>query len=95
MTDAFDDFPTSSTLLVTVQDDSEAYQEGLDAIERLEAGDPVDGPDTFPSASVETLFETVNHGECLSRRVRSGSRRPGHRPHPHRGGWQMRGGLAV
>lgn len=60
MTDAVDDFPTSSTLLVAAQDDSEGYQDGLDAIERLEAGDPVDEPATFSFASVETLLETVN-----------------------------------
>lgn len=57
-TDAFDDFPTSSTLFVTVQDDSGVYQAGLDAIERRKAGTPVDEPDTFSFASVEMLFET-------------------------------------
>lgn len=58
VTDAFDDFPTSSTLLVTVQSAEEFYAEGRDAIERLDRGEPIEDPDTFSFPSVEVLFET-------------------------------------
>jgi len=60
VTDAFDDFPTASTLLVTVQSDEEFYEEGQTTIKRLEHGEQVEDPDTFSFPSVETLFETFN-----------------------------------
>lgn len=58
ITDAFDDIPTARTLLVTVQTHEEAYEQGLEAIERLTANEPVDEPDTVSFPSVPTLFET-------------------------------------
>jgi len=58
MSDAFDDLPTSRTLLVTVQSHDEFYQQGLDILRRLEAGETVDEPDTFSVPDVETLFKT-------------------------------------
>ena len=60
VTDAFDDFPTASTLLVTVQSDEEFYEEGQTTIERLEHGEQLEDPDTFSFPSVEALFETFN-----------------------------------
>jgi predicted transcriptional regulator len=60
LSDAFDGLPTSSTLLVTVESDDEVYRDGLEAIERLEDGGPVDEPDAFSFPSVELLFETFN-----------------------------------
>jgi predicted transcriptional regulator len=58
--DAFDGFPTSRTLLVTVESTERFYQDGLEAIERLERGESIDEPDTFSFTSVEQLFETFN-----------------------------------
>jgi len=60
ISDAFDDVPTSHTLLVTVQSDGAFYQQGLDAIDSLETGDGVDTPDTVSFASAASLFETFN-----------------------------------
>ena len=60
LSDAFDNFPTSRTLLVTVDGDDEFYGDGLEAIQRLERGDPVDEPDTLSFPSVDLLFETFN-----------------------------------
>lgn len=56
--DAFDDFGTASTLLVTVQNDEEAFEEGRETIARLERGETVEEPDTYSFPDVETLFET-------------------------------------
>jgi len=58
LTDAFDDFPTADTLLVTVESEEAFYQDGREVIERLERGDSIERPDTFSFPSVETLFET-------------------------------------
>lgn len=58
LTDAFDDAPTSRTLVVTVQTDEEAYEMGREAIERLARDEPVETPDTFSVPDVKTLFET-------------------------------------
>lgn len=60
MKDAFDGFPTSRRLLVTVESTERFYQDGLEAIERLERGESVDEPDTFSFSNVEQLFETFN-----------------------------------
>lgn len=56
--DAFDDFGTARTLLVTVQSDAEAYREGRETIDRLARGESVEDPDTYSFPDVETLFET-------------------------------------
>lgn len=56
--DASDDPPTSSTLLVTVGDSEEAYQHGLKAIERLDREEDVDDPDRHTFPTVDLLFET-------------------------------------
>jgi predicted transcriptional regulator len=60
VSDAFDEFPTATTLLVTVQSDDEFYEEGREAIERLQRGERIEDPDTFSFPSVDTLFETFN-----------------------------------
>ncbi|MFB6202557.1 MAG: hypothetical protein ABEI98_11190 [Halorhabdus sp.] len=60
LTDAFDDVPTSSTLLVTVQSTDEFYEKGREAIERLERGEAIEEPDSFSFPSVDLLFETFN-----------------------------------
>lgn len=60
LNNAFDGFPTSKTLLVTVDSTEEFYQDGRDAIERLERSGSTDDPDTFSFSSVEQLFETFN-----------------------------------
>jgi predicted transcriptional regulator len=56
--DAFADFPTSETLLVTVESADEAYRAGLEEIRTLERGESVEGPDTISFPSAESLFET-------------------------------------
>lgn len=58
VTEAFDDFPTSETLLATVEGDDEFYQSGIDAIKRLEHDEPLTKPDTLSFPSVEELFKT-------------------------------------
>ena len=58
--DAFAGFPTSQTLLVTVESTERFYQDGREAIERLERGESIDDPDTFSFSNVEQLFETFN-----------------------------------
>lgn len=58
LTDAFEDVPTSKTLRVRVESTVRSYQDGLEAIERLERGESIDKPDTFSFSSVERLFET-------------------------------------
>jgi predicted transcriptional regulator len=60
VTDAFDDFPTSSTLLVTVQSNEEFYEESREAIERLQRGEAIEEPDSFSFPTVDLLFETFN-----------------------------------
>lgn len=56
--DAFDDIPTSKTLLVTVRSTERFYDDGRAAIERLDRGESVTDPDTLSFASVAQLFET-------------------------------------
>lgn len=56
--DAFADFPTSETLLVTVESSDEASRAGLDEIRTLERGESVKQPDTISFPSTESLFET-------------------------------------
>lgn len=60
LNDAFDGLPTSQTLRVAVESTERFYQDGREAIERLERGESIDEPDTFSFASVEQLFETSN-----------------------------------
>lgn len=60
LTDTFDDVPTSSTLLVTVQSTDEFYEKGREAIERLQRGEAIEEPDSFSFPSVDLLFETFN-----------------------------------
>lgn len=60
LTDAFDDFTTSKTLLVTVKSDSEFHRDGLDTIEQLERNGSVGKPDSFSFPTTELLFETFN-----------------------------------
>ena len=54
--DAFADFPTSETLLVTVESSDEASRAGLDEIRTLERGESVKQPDTISFPSTESLF---------------------------------------
>jgi predicted transcriptional regulator len=56
--DAFADFPTSETLLVTIESSDEAYTAGLDEIRALERGESIEQPDTISFASADQLFET-------------------------------------
>lgn len=58
--DAFDGFPTSGILLVTVESNELFYNDGLEAIERLERGESIDAPDKLSFSSVGQLFETFN-----------------------------------
>ncbi len=58
--DAFADFPTSETLLVTVESSDEAYRAGLNEILALERSEPVEQPDTISFPNTEQLFETFN-----------------------------------
>ena len=60
LNDAFTSFPTSRTLLVTVESTERFYQDGWEAIKRLERGESIDDPDTFSFSNVEQLFETFN-----------------------------------
>lgn len=60
LTDAFDDFATSRTLLVTIERDDECIRNGRETIQRLTTGEPVDDPDTFSFPNVSVLFETFN-----------------------------------
>lgn len=60
MKDAFDGYPTSETLLVTVESTERFYETGLEVIEHLERGESIDQPETFSVSSVEQLFETFN-----------------------------------
>lgn len=56
--DAFADFPTSETLLVTVESADEAYRAGLEEIRTLDRGESIEEPDTISFPSAESLFET-------------------------------------
>lgn len=60
LSDAFDDVPTSRTLLITVSSDEELYHSGVEMIDRLKRGESVQQPDTFAFPSVDLLFETFN-----------------------------------
>lgn len=60
LSDAFDDAPTSRTLLVTVESDEAFYRGGYEAFERLQNGEPNPEPDSFSFPDAETLFETFN-----------------------------------
>jgi len=60
VTDAFDDFQTSNTLLVTVDSNEEFYEKGHEAIERLKRGEAIEEADSFSFPNVDLLFETFN-----------------------------------
>lgn len=57
LNDAFDDFQTATTLLVTVQSDDQFHDDVQDAINRLEHGESIDEPDTYSFPDIETVFE--------------------------------------
>jgi len=60
VSDAFEDSPTSQTLLVTVQSDDDCYRTGREIVRRLSRGESVSEPDTFAFETSELLFETFN-----------------------------------
>lgn len=57
--DAFEDFPTASTLLVTVESDEAFHERGLETIDRLERGEEIEHADVLSFPSVEALFGTL------------------------------------
>lgn len=57
---AFDDFQTTDTLLVTVEDSETVYESGKDAIEKLAAGESVEQPDTISFPDLSLLFDTFD-----------------------------------
>lgn len=56
---AFDDFPTSEILLVTVRPAEKSFENGFESIDALQRGNGVDEPDTIAFTSADDLFETL------------------------------------